>query len=268
MVDRDFDEWKDGKPIIDPGSDGDFDEWKDGKPLTGADEGGTSTTTTTTTTTTSSTTSTTFSTTTTGPGDAIIWAPGGTFTDRQDWQNANRRVLIANADITGNATSVRFKFIAHSTQSSVIDGASIGPVSSAPDYSSAPTRITFDTGSSTVTLTAGTAKWSDWITFTIDEDTDYLVHTYSTSGGFVYCGQESSAGHQSYLHITSGDDTMTEDVTMTSNPGAHYFLSEIEGASESTTTTSSTTSSTYSTTTTTAPGDTVIGGTLVVVSTV
>lgn len=51
MSNGDFDEWKDGRPIIEEGAD-DFDEWKDAQPLLGPESGTTTTTTTTTSTTT------------------------------------------------------------------------------------------------------------------------------------------------------------------------------------------------------------------------
>ena len=36
IAEYDLDDWKDGKPITDPGADGSLDDWKDGQPLTGA----------------------------------------------------------------------------------------------------------------------------------------------------------------------------------------------------------------------------------------
>jgi hypothetical protein len=87
------------------------------------------------------------------------------------------RTVLDNSDISVGGNSIRIRLQGHASLDYTIDSCTIGERSgTSSDFASAPTRITFDSGNNSVTVTAGTTKWSDWISFSLDETKDYLVH--------------------------------------------------------------------------------------------
>lgn len=164
-----------------------------------------------------------------------IWTPGSSnWVDAQSWQNANRRTIV---NPTGSGDCVRFKFKAHASSTTVISGASVGLRSGATDdFNGAPTRITFDGGNPTTTITAGTSKWSDWMYYPMTSGTDYLVHYYGNSGSFVRWKRVTVAGPNTYGIDAGPDGTMTQVVAYNSLSNAETeALEEVEAEDLSTT---------------------------------
>ena len=220
---------------------------------------------TTTTTTTSSTTSTT--TTTSPPTMWNVDVLADTWSYAAGSNSRNYRIVLYSADIyNGNDGSppqqVRILFEGHDTEDVDFDGCSIGLTINGEDFNGAPTRVTFDGGSSTVTISAGTQKFSDWIDFDYANNNNALVHFYeATAQDIAY--QDKTAGSLREAPAT-GDDTMVEDITGYTTLPYHYHIEYIEvrdkqattttsSTTTTTTTTTSSTSSTVSTTTTTYP---------------
>ena len=74
---------------------------------------------------------------------------------------------------------------ASATQALNITGAGIGPAATAPNASSI-TRITWDGGSNGTTVSAGTTKTSDQISYTLDHTVDQIVTIYTTARNVEY----------------------------------------------------------------------------------
>jgi hypothetical protein len=90
-----------------------------------------------------------------------------------------RDIIPANTS-SYSGTKIRITLAPHDTETVTISGCSIGiaHVSGDQNFDSAPTRITFDGGSSTTTVSVGTPKVSDEMTFTFDKTKRYLIHIY------------------------------------------------------------------------------------------
>jgi hypothetical protein len=111
-------------------------------------------------------------------------------------------------------TEIRVQFISGNEGGAyIILGASIGARSgSTPDYAGAPTRITFNDGDNNITIPTGEqTAWSDWVEYTLDGETEILIHTQLDSPSQTL--RKASYIADMYFSGTSTDYTMTEDVT-------------------------------------------------------
>jgi hypothetical protein len=161
-----------------------------------------------------------------GSWQAIWTSPG--LSDSTSAAANQYRVYLPAADISGTASTIRVKLKAHSTGDIAIDGMSIGPKKSSSDafdYSSAPTRITFDSGNNGVTVGAGTDKYSDPITFSVAESNDYLVHI-ATSAAHNRTWAAYATGI--WYKASSTDDTATADVSSYSAWSFTVILAAVE----------------------------------------
>ena len=129
------------------------------------------------------------------------------WSDQSTAESRQYRNVYNNADLSTSGTRVRVSLLGHSTLGSSIDGVSIGPRSgSSDDMASGPTRITFDTGSSTVAIGAGAEKVSDEMTYTLDAGVDQLLHVYlADQADLVF---KSLSGGTYYDNAAPQDDTM------------------------------------------------------------
>ena len=151
-----------------------------------------------------------------------------------DWDPANieswfRNEVLANT-MDNNGTQIRLKLKAHTTANSVITGVSVGEqhAVNGEDYSSAPTRITFDTGNPGVTITAGGEKWTDWVDYIWTRANDQLIHvTVDALSGDLNI-RLKIAGNVSWRELAGGDETMTQDVDGTDQQAHFVFVEEIE----------------------------------------
>jgi len=127
----------------------------------------------------------------------------------------NIRNIIPAASISTSGARIRVKLTGHNATEAHISGVSIGERSgvSGEDFASAPTRITFKEGNSAVTLPYGTTIESDWITFTVDETKDYLIHIAMVVDASNAYARATSGGAGIYTKSTSDDDTLVEDIS-------------------------------------------------------
>ena len=90
-------------------------------------------------------------------------------------------------ELDPNQKKVRVKFVAHSLNSFTIDGAWIAERSqtSPEDATGTPAQLLFS-GASSVTISAGQEAWSDWTTFAMEENKDYLVTFYTAAANVSY----------------------------------------------------------------------------------
>ncbi len=106
-------------------------------------------------------------------------------TSSTDSATRNWREQVSHLDISANATKIRITVTASATVDLNITGAGIGPAATAPNASSI-TRITWDGGSSGTTVTHGTSKTSDTITYSLDHTVDQIVTIYTTARNVEY----------------------------------------------------------------------------------
>lgn len=144
----------------------------------------------------------------------------GDFDTTSNWNFRNE--LAADAS-SYSGTKVRVTVAAHSTQDTVVSGCSIGVSASGQNFGSAPTRITFDGGSSTTTVTAGQTKVSDEITFTFTKTNRHLIHLYWTGGTAHRYWGYSNAGNY-YIDWSAGTDK-----TLSTTMAADNYTSQTHG---------------------------------------
>jgi hypothetical protein len=106
-------------------------------------------------------------------------------TSSTDSATRNWREQVSHLDITANATKIRITVTASATVDLNIAGAGIGPAATAPNTSSIA-RITWDSGSNSTTVTHGTSKTSDTITYNLDHTVDQIVTIYTTARNVEY----------------------------------------------------------------------------------
>lgn len=143
----------------------------------------------------------------------------------------NFRQVIPASDLSETGTHVRILIKAHDTNAFTVSGASVGLRSgSTDDFSAPPTRLTFDTGSSTATVSANTDKYSDWIEYDSDPDTDQLIHIYygTSTDDYVY----KTTGGTSYRSTDGTDNTLTTTVDYGASAGAIRIVAGYEVGSE------------------------------------
>lgn len=113
-------------------------------------------------------------------------------------------------------------------------GLSIGVMTTADDYDfaydaenpGAPTRITFNTGSSGATVGAGASLLSDEITYTFTKTARHGLHLYMADK--VHIKYVGSGSHGSYYNMTASDDTLTQTVSYTSEANPTYGIDLVE----------------------------------------
>lgn len=142
----------------------------------------------------------------------------------------NFRMLFAGSNLTMSGSKIRLTIAAHNTQSQTLAGVSIGERDgSTINMISTPTRVTFDGGSSSVTISAGVDKVSDEIDFEIDETKSYLIHVHQnegSSGDYAY----RSATNGRYYKNTTDNDTMVQSPSGYSSQISEYtsYIQKIE----------------------------------------
>lgn len=105
-----------------------------------------------------------------------IFAPSAG-TDDNGGSNRQWREVIPASLITANASKIKLRYYASSSNALTLGGVGIGERSGALADTTAMTRVTFG-GQNTVTIPAGAYADSDAITIAIDETKDYVVHHY------------------------------------------------------------------------------------------
>lgn len=97
-----------------------------------------------------------------------------------DGATRNMRNLIGHQDIALTASAISITITASPTAAMDISGSGIGPATTAPDASSI-TRITWNGGSNTATIPAGTSLTSDTITYSLSHTADQIVTVYTVN---------------------------------------------------------------------------------------
>jgi len=86
------------------------------------------------------------------------------------------RVVIPADTFADDWTNIRIQIRAHSTAATVVGGTSVGLQDADEDFSGAPTRITWDTGSDGKSIAAGETAWSDWVSFAHTKSNAAVIH--------------------------------------------------------------------------------------------
>ena len=137
------------------------------------------------------------------------------------------RTLISG-EFSNSGERIRIKLEAHSTSNSVIADSYIGEqVASGDNFdmvSGTITRITWDSGGTGTTISGGTEKWSDWITYDFDHTKNYIISIGST---IYYRRSDAEAGTTWFKSDASGE-AATADVTGYDSSSNVYFLEEME----------------------------------------
>jgi len=146
--------------------------------------------------------------------------------------NIFHRVPILASTMGDNGTEIRVQIGSNSSFDILVDGCSVGVRSgTTPDYASAPTRITFDTGANGTTVLTGVDKWSDWVSYTWTDSAVHLIHVnVEDEGGTGTCRmvRRDTYLNGSYYFYGAGDFTLTEDVSTDGLSSNHYQVQQIE----------------------------------------
>ncbi len=137
---------------------------------------------------------------------------GRSYTLTQDQTGAYaisiRSALSANT-VSANGTKVRFTLAAHSANSSTYDSVTFGPMTTGAVFDSTPTRVTFNGGSSSVTIAAGGTAVSDEINFSFDKTKRYGFHVYQATKNTK---QGNSMGDIQYYTFSDQSTTLNMPV--------------------------------------------------------
>ena len=194
------------------------------------------------------------------PGSS--WSQSGTWSssltitpnsDKTMMANLNLRNVVAANSAAYSGTQIRLTVTANSANNTIISGMSIGVSTSGSNFDAAPTRITFDNGSSSTTITAGGTKVSDEITFTFTKTNRHLIQLYYLKG--AKNTQESAGANLEYYNWAAGSD-LTTSQNMAAEGSAAVFntVSKIEVYNE--------TKNTWKTAATTEPKTVLFNGVL------
>ncbi|MBE3088046.1 MAG: right-handed parallel beta-helix repeat-containing protein, partial [Chloroflexi bacterium] len=164
------------------------------------------------------------------------WASGGIWrtayaptldsTQATSGERNYRDVIPANqSSYTG--TKIRITAKAGAGGNWVLDGASIGAMTTADDFDADPTRITWDSGSAGATVPAGGTKVSDEITFTFTKTSRYGMHSYSANRANIAYGTIVLA-NALYNDSDGVDDTLTKTVAYAAQSNLVYGFSKLE----------------------------------------
>ena len=138
------------------------------------------------------------------------------------------RVRIPADSLSANGTQVRVNFEAHSSSDTTIVDAYIGEQASSGDNydmeSGTITRLTFDTGNTGCTITAGTTKYSDWVDYSFDKTKCYLI-SFGVSDNRRYT--DGSAGY-TYFKASASGESATANVTGYSGTTFVFHVVDIE----------------------------------------
>jgi len=148
-------------------------------------------------------------------GDIAIMDKNTSMTVNQtDSGTRNYRQLVDKSTIATSATTIKIRIYASATTNANITGSAIGPQADSGDAydTSGMTRITWDGGSNTTTITANTYKDSDEIAYALDNTVNQIISVYSTARNFRF----GTTGSLYYNSITS-DESQTADIS--SSPG-------------------------------------------------
>jgi len=141
----------------------------------------------------------------------------------------NARQVIFSTDTSASGAFVRFTVYANTTQDLYLDAMTIGVRSgTSDDFTSTPTVVTFNSGQTTLHISAGQSAVSDEIEYAFDTGTSYLIAMWhDTNHNYVRYGNEAS--DVMYYDYGSGktDQTQTLNVSY-SNTGITQTVRKIE----------------------------------------
>jgi hypothetical protein len=140
-------------------------------------------------------------------------------------RNVFRNTLLSQS---GNYIRLTFKF---NTYTYTVSGVSIGPHSGSPtpNFSAAPTQVTFDGGNGSKAITGDTV--SDEILFTLNAANSYMVAVYVTAATFNRWSANTLSPNPYFVfrRIAQIDETLQQFVGgYSSTTPFDYFLMGIE----------------------------------------
>jgi len=144
---------------------------------------------------------------------------------QRDW-----RIFVNANGWNKDVTRIKVRFTAHNTSNSEITEASIGQIStpSVYNFSSTPTRITFDGGNNGKTISAGQTIDSDWITYSGEEYTFFKVHLFVNANPHYYSYNSNFFYNSHYKNNTSGSgETFNTTISGYSTTTNHPFVTGV-----------------------------------------
>jgi hypothetical protein len=149
-----------------------------------------------------------------------------------DGATRNIRNLIGHQDIALTAGAISITITASPTAAMNVTGSGIGPATTPPNASSI-TRITWNGGSNSATIAAGTSLTSDTITYSLNHTADQIVTVYTTNrnvetyaNNFELLYQNFSGPDQSQLATVTGyslgGETIIDSINALITPAATY----------------------------------------------
>jgi hypothetical protein len=122
----------------------------------------------------------------------------------------NYRNFIASSSISASASAIKIRVYASDTVNLNITGSAIGPATSATSTQSM-TRITWDGGSNSTTIVAGSFKDSDTTTYSLDNTVSQIVSFYSTARNFKI--KTAYTGNDLYSKAIASDESQSTSVS-------------------------------------------------------
>jgi len=152
--------------------------------------------------------------------------------DEQIGQTHVERVAAAAMTLpSGVITQVRICFEAGSTEQFTITNAYVGHragVGDAYDFSTTPVQLLFS-GSESVTISAGTTQWSDWVAFAYNKTSDMLIAFYFGGGTGADMVRYVTGLGANYDHFNkAANDAATVDKTGYGTSSGVFTIKAVE----------------------------------------
>ncbi len=145
-----------------------------------------------------------------------------------DGLSRNYRNVIPSNTSAVDGTKIRITVQASSSGGGgTITEATIGPMTTGGVFDSAPTAITWDSGSASVTVAQGATKVSDEITFAFSKGQRYGIHIYTTDRDFVF-DSTNGLGMYGMSNTSSSEATTLSPAGLTFNADLTGFVSLFE----------------------------------------
>ena len=144
---------------------------------------------------------------------------------KTDAGRRNYRNIIPADTSSYDGTKIRITVPAGAGGDFTFNGASIGLMTTADDFDSAPTRITWDSGNDGATVPADGSKVSDEIDFSFDKTKRYGIHLYMANRSHI---KHVDSGGDGLYWKDDVDNTLTQTVSYTSQTTMTYGAQKLE----------------------------------------
>ncbi|MBY3255587.1 hypothetical protein HFO09_07760 [Rhizobium laguerreae] len=158
---------------------------------------------------------------------ASVWDIGSLSSNASGWIGYTVRQRLEAPRIVKSGTKFRLRFKG-GPSGATFSAVYAGHAGSAASFNGSQVAVTFAGGSSTLTLSANEAEWSDWMTYTLTAGTAFLVAGQCTAGGSLGRVNPTDADFTFYRKAASAEAATTVASGYTASANDLLWLEAIE----------------------------------------